>query len=381
MENSNSRNVADESLKVMEEEGKLSLDAIQLTIRERMARKMVYELLQPQFAKQTKYNLANTESISELWKLYTNYGYQLQAIDADIEQLRHTFLNEIDQVRKEYSLLQEKYNQVKGKNDQLQEKNDQLQAEVDYMKKYIPSLIDLRTQLEEVLEQSDEDFFDKRTTAQSGEDAILAYAIKMLGYKWSDITYLDLGANHAKTLSNTYYFYKNGAKGVLVEANPELIPELRLFRSRDIILNKCITKESRENVDFYIFNGDGLSTTNKENAEEMLKQNSQLRIKKVVSVSTISLEKILQTYFTEGPTIMNIDIEGEELNILNGLDFQKFRPMFIIIEMIPYRPRLVVGEKNQEIELFLNGKGYKEYAFTGINSIFIDYEKIKEMFE
>ena len=47
--------------------------------------------------------------------------------------------------------------------------------------------------------------------------------------------------------------------------------------------------------------------------------------------------------------------------------------------MIPYSKQLVAGQKNQEILRFMQEKGYVEYAFTGINSIFLDmkfYEKV-----
>ena len=42
--------------------------------------------------------------------------------------------------------------------------------------------------------------------AQSGEDAIISYILKFLQIQSNEITYLDLGANHAKELSNTFYF-------------------------------------------------------------------------------------------------------------------------------------------------------------------------------
>jgi len=45
--------------------------------------------------------------------------------------------------------------------------------------------------------------------------------------------------------------------------------------------------------------------------------------------------------------------------------------------MIPYSKKLPVGQKNPEILAFLQEKGYVEYAFTGINSIFIDAAQVK----
>ena len=40
--------------------------------------------------------------------------------------------------------------------------------------------------------------------------------------------------------------------------------------------------------------------------------------------------------------------------------------------MIHYSENLSVGIKNQELLNFMHSKNYLEYAFTGINSIFID---------
>jgi hypothetical protein len=72
------------------------------------------------------------------------------------------------------------------------------------------------------------------------------------------------------------------------------------------------------------------------------------------------------------PLLMNIDVEGMEMEILRSIDFTKYRPMVLVLEMIPYSKKLPVGQKNQEILAFLQEKGYTEYAFTGINSIFLD---------
>ena len=69
------------------------------------------------------------------------------------------------------------------------------------------------------------------------------------------------------------------------------------------------------------------------------------------------------------------------MNILNSFDFTKHRPLIMIIETIPYRKHLGVGLKNQKIVDFMESKNYIEYAFTGINSIFLDKEQIAEVLE
>jgi FkbM family methyltransferase len=48
--------------------------------------------------------------------------------------------------------------------------------------------------------------------------------------------YIDVGANHPTTISNTYYFYRKGFSGVCIEPNRELANLHRKFRDRDCIL-------------------------------------------------------------------------------------------------------------------------------------------------
>ncbi|MGN0677188.1 MAG: FkbM family methyltransferase [Ruminococcus sp.] len=226
----------------------------------------------------------------------------------------------------------------------------------------------------EVLEsniKNDFELFNKKTYSQSGEDSIIMYIMAMKGIPLSECSYLDLGANHPKVMSNTYFFYERGARGVLVEANPELADELKNERSGDIVLNKCISDKSGEKLDFNILNLDGLSKVG--DVSDILLENPDARIEKTVQLETVSVNDIIEEYFSgKAPLILNLDIEGLERQILDSIDFEKYRPMIMIIEMIPYSKKLVTGQKDTELLEYVKSKGYDEYAFTGINSIFID---------
>lgn len=226
----------------------------------------------------------------------------------------------------------------------------------------------------EILEKNgknDFQLFNKKTYSQSGEDSIIMYIMAMKGIPLSECNYLDLGANHPKFMSNTYFFYEQGARGVLVEANPKLACELEKERSGDIVLNKCISGKSGEKLDFNILNLDGLSKVG--DVSDILHENPDARIEETVQLETISVNDIIEQYFSgKFPLILNLDIEGLEKQILESIDFEKYRPMIMIIEMIPYSKELVRGQKDTELLEYVKSKGYDEYAFTGINSIFID---------
>lgn len=219
--------------------------------------------------------------------------------------------------------------------------------------------------------------FNKKTYSQAGEDAILMYACAMLGIPFEDCNYLDLGANQPVEMSNTYFFYERGARGVLLEANPLLIPELKKQRSGDTVLNQAVTDKSGETVTFHILNLDGLSKIG--DISDILEANPDAKLEKSIEIKTICYNDIIETYFDKkAPVILNLDIEGLEMQILQSMNLNVYRPLFMIIEMIPYSKVLTAGVKNQELLKYLNAQNYIEYAFTGINSIFIDklqYEK------
>ena len=217
---------------------------------------------------------------------------------------------------------------------------------------------------------------DANSFSQSGEDMICEYVLKFLRTDISRVNYLDLGANHAKELSNTYKFYKMGGRGVLVEANPELIPELTENRKGDVILNNVIVPSDeafKGSTDFYVLSGDGLSTLDYESAVKACEVNPEITIKQKYSVNTVTVSEILDRYFKDGMDILNIDLEGIEYQILKEFDFSKIRPKIILLENIEYKPYLVTEKSfSQDAAELLKSNNYVEYAFTGINSIFLD---------
>lgn len=220
--------------------------------------------------------------------------------------------------------------------------------------------------------------FNKKTYSQAGEDAILLYACAMLGISLHACNYLDLGANKPVEMSNTYFFYEQGARGVLLEASPLLIPDLKNQRSGDVILNQAVSDKSGETVTFNILNLDGLSKIG--DVSDILKQHPGAKLEKSIEIKTICYNDIIQNYFDgKAPVILNLDIEGLEMQILRSMDLEQYRPLFMIVEMIPYSRNLSAGIKNTELLHYLQSRNYIEYAFTGINSIFIDklqYEQL-----
>ncbi|MDR2649364.1 MAG: FkbM family methyltransferase [Clostridiales bacterium] len=218
---------------------------------------------------------------------------------------------------------------------------------------------------------------NKKTYAQAGEDSILAYVAAVLGIPFGECNYIDIGANRPKEMSNTFFFYSHGARGILVEADPRLIPGLRFYRSEDVILNRCIASSSGKKKQFNLLNIEGISTAG--DIENLIKENEAVKLVERIEVETISFNEIVETYMPEAPVLLTIDVEGMDFKVLQSINWTSYRPLILIVETIPYSMDLLVESKEFEIIEYMNNQGYCEYAFTGINSIFLDKNRVKEL--
>ncbi len=210
--------------------------------------------------------------------------------------------------------------------------------------------------------------------AQFGEDLILAHLFSQLGIKKP--TYLDIGANEPRYISNTYYFYLRGSRGVLIEPNPFLYKKLRSFRPHDTVVNTGIGFSEVAEADFYVFPNyaNGLSTFSEKEAkhwEEVgMKGLGKIPVEKVIKMPLTPVNTILDKYFRDkAPNFISLDVEGLDLDILKSMDFNKYQPEVICVETLGY------DEQQQSFKLtdipdFVLTKNYAVYADTRVNTIF-----------
>lgn len=208
--------------------------------------------------------------------------------------------------------------------------------------------------------------------SQAGEDKIIEFILSYLGEKNIGLSYLDIGCNDYKSLSNSYALYKKGVRGVLIDANPIYIDEIKMYRPEDIVLNCGIGAKNSEKMKFYILNTPGLDSFDLESIKEAQRQTPWIEIVDEIEVPVYTLDEIYEKYFASVPTIVSLDVEGLEMDILKSTNFEKYRPYIFIIETIEYREKISVTKKRNDIINLMFENDYIEYAFTGVNSIFID---------
>ena len=217
---------------------------------------------------------------------------------------------------------------------------------------------------------------DNESFSQCGEDQILEFIFNACKRDVHSINYVDIGCNRYNELNNTYKFYKLGGKGVLLDANPKFIGDVKQYRPNDIPLNAGIGVKSGEKLTFYSLNWDWLSSFNYEFVKKTIEESPWVKVEEEIEVPIVTLTDLFEKYCERIPDFVSIDVEGDELGILQSVDMNKYRPLVYIVETIDYKEKIDLNNKRTDIIDYMKSVGYHEYAFTGVNSIFIDSKQV-----
>lgn len=213
------------------------------------------------------------------------------------------------------------------------------------------------------------------TYAQQGEDLIVHAILEARRGRrpFEELTYLDIGANHPISTSNTFGMYRRGCRGVLVEPNPHLVPLLKRHRKGDRVVHAGVLPSSVDDgeLKFYVTDPHELSTFDKAFLEDWNARHPRRRVEiaEAIAVPTISIAHLLSECFPDSaPEYVTIDVEGLDLGLVESLNLERSRPWVLSIE---WSETYQEGARSRIIERFKRHE-YQLMADTGVNGIFAD---------
>ena len=190
-------------------------------------------------------------------------------------------------------------------------------------------------------------------------------------------TFVDVGAYEPINISNSYYFEKNGWDCHCIEANTDLIPLLKKHRKN--VYNYAVSNEDKDIVEFNVVKsltggGGGSKTASFSAIELSTKYFNLFDVNKTsidfinkIQVSQKSLNSIFNEKNINKIDIMSIDVEGGELNVLKGLNLDKYKVKIFVIENI--LNELSIKEYLENFNYILDKQiGYNQYY--KLNNIF-----------
>jgi FkbM family methyltransferase len=180
----------------------------------------------------------------------------------------------------------------------------------------------------------------QKSYSQHQEDAYFYDLISNYKIDPKKDIYVDVGANHPMSISNTYLFYRNGYKGVAVDPNVELIGLFKTFRKRDIALAVGCGNENTV-LKFKISKTPVLSSFSNE---------VEVDIYEEYYCPIFTIDDLLKNIDYGYIFLLSIDVEGLNFEVLSGsLKTLREKTLLLCIEY---------DDKEHEIKKIMEQNGY-----------------------
>lgn len=203
--------------------------------------------------------------------------------------------------------------------------------------------------------------------AQHFEDVYLMRCFR----EREDGFYIDVGAGHPVIDNVSFAFYLKGWRGITVEPNPSLAKLSRSVRPRDIGAETLVGSAPGEAKFFLVDDFHGLSTTIGENARAAAENYGKKSNELTLPVTTLA--ELCKTHAPKAIDFLKIDVEGAEKDVLEGGDWETYRPRLVVIEAtMPASPEPNWGGW----EPFLLSQKYRFVFFDGLNRYYLAEEEM-----
>lgn len=212
-------------------------------------------------------------------------------------------------------------------------------------------------------EMAQEEHMIRRFYGENAEDALLMLLCGELGLPLAKLTYLEIGTNDPVRFNNTYSLYRAGARGLLVDPLPAVGRLAAMARPGDHFLHAAVSAESaEEKATFYASKSSLVSSLSREHhhAWDGVTRNEVYEI----LVDVIGINEIVD--MCPPPVdLLLVDAEGEDEKIMRALDYARFHPAVIMVEMDH------LDTSRAELIHFMRTNDYLEYTTIAYNTIFV----------
>ena len=171
--------------------------------------------------------------------------------------------------------------------------------------------------------------FIKRTSySQDGEDLVIKNIFKNV----QSGVYIDVGCYHPIEISNTALLYDKGWNGINIDISEYSIKLFNHLKPDDINLNLAVSNKNGMVEFYYQKKLSKISTINKAKSKKIFQ--NKIKVDKIESKT---LTNILDGSIYKDKLIhlLNIDAEGHDFEVLQSLDFERYYPIMICVEIFP----------------------------------------------
>lgn len=170
--------------------------------------------------------------------------------------------------------------------------------------------------------------FPVEFVSQYGED-LLAY--QLLGQPLQGF-FIEVGAFDGYRYSVTYGLEAIGWNGLLIEAIPEQAEKCRARRPNSRVVHSALGARGASGTATFTVVADQYGgMLSYQHADPQHIADTSWASRSTISVPITSMDELLRDH--NGPIdLASIDVEGAELNVLDGFDLDRFKPRLLLIE-------------------------------------------------
>lgn len=198
--------------------------------------------------------------------------------------------------------------------------------------------------------------------AQFAEDV----TIGRLSEKINKGFFVDVGCFHPKKRNNTWLLYKKGWRGINIDIDSIKIEGFDIIRPGDINIHSAVSDKKGETS--YWSNGFYSLTTS---LDASFVDGKKGYIQKTAECDTLT--GIIDSSKFNGRKVdfLSVDVEGHDLSVLQSLDFDRYDPSLIAVEI---HSSVFSDVEKTELYTFLVDKDYCLVGWCGLTLLMANKE-------
>ena len=208
-------------------------------------------------------------------------------------------------------------------------------------------------------------FFNQESYSAFGEDVAIKkyFKNKINGF------YVDVGCYHPIKANNTLLLYQKGWTGINIDINKLSIDLFKFCRPKDLNLNLAISRKKA--TMYYQKELSLLNSIKKKQAKSAFQ--GKILTKKIKSKS---LNTVLNNSIFKNRRIdfLDIDVEGTDFEVLTSLNFKRYNPQIISVEIMP--PNLDLSKIDIEGSNIYKFLIKKKYQLIWSNKFSVIFKKL-----
>ena len=140
--------------------------------------------------------------------------------------------------------------------------------------------------------------------------------------------FVEVGAILPHVCSQTWLLEQNGWRGILIEPQEEFYKLLRQERKNSLVWRAACSSPGKRGAARLYWPADhsGMATL------EMNVDDAHVRYDRSEEVPVVTLDDILVSAHRPSIDLLSLDVEGTELDVLEGFDLAAYRPKLILME-------------------------------------------------